>query len=105
MITVQRQPGTSTVPLPRSPLIGRTREVTAVRSLLLRADVPLLTLTGPGGSGKSRLALQVASELRGHFADGVSFVALAPLRDPALVAVAIAETLGLTDANDPPPLD
>src|SRR5215216_1610009 len=105
MVTARRFPGASLLPRPRSPLIGRTREVAAVGALLLRADVPLLTLTGPGGTGKSRLALQVAAELHGHFADGVYFVSLAPLRDSALVAVASAETLGLIDASDSPPID
>ncbi len=93
------------LPVPPTPLIGRTAEVTAVRDVLLRGDVRLLTLTGAPGIGKTRLSLAVALDLRGAFVDGVSFISLAPLRDPSLVVATIAQTLGIAERAGQPMLE
>ena len=85
------------LPVPPTALLGREHEVAAVRALLLGEGVRLVTLTGPGGIGKTRLGLQVAAELSEHFGDGVFFVSLAPISDPALVAPTIARALNLRE--------
>jgi predicted ATPase len=90
---------THPISLPRQPtaFLGREHEVGEVVQLLWREDVQLLTLTGPGGIGKTRLALQSAAELLDAFSDGVFFVPLASLTDPALVPSAIAAALGIRE--------
>ncbi len=88
------------LPIQPTRLIGRDREVTAVCQQLLQEDVRLLTLTGPGGAGKTRLGLQVADDLLEHFADGVFYIALAAVREQNQVASALSETLGLTHEQD-----
>ena len=85
------------IPAPPTKLIGREREVSMIAQHLRRQEVRLATLTGPGGAGKTRLGIQVASELRGHFAGGVYFVSLAAIHDAAWVIPAIAQTLGVRD--------
>ena len=86
-------------PRTRAPFIGREREINDVISLLSRDDVSLLTLTGPGGVGKTRLAQRVADELRAAFSDNVIFVPLVSVRDPGLVLPAIARAVGLPEAG------
>src|SRR5204863_6641488 len=82
------------LPVPLSSFVGREREVARVLSLVQEEGARLVTLAGPGGTGKTRLALEAAGELVREFGAGVFWVSLAPVRDPALVLDTIAQTLG-----------
>src|SRR5262249_42123071 len=88
------------LPSPLTALIGRQQELTDLRARRARADVRLLTLTGPGGTGKTRLGLQLAAELLDAFADGVYLVTLAPIRDPNLVIETIAAALAVKEGGE-----
>lgn len=93
---------TSNLPVPLTLFIGREKELEATCALLRQEDVRLVTLTGPGGAGKTRMALQVANRMLPSFADGVYFVALAAINNPPLVIAAIARTLGLMEVGNRP---
>ncbi len=87
------------LPVQPTPFLGREHEVAALRDLLRREDVRLVTLTGPGGTGKTRLGLQVAADVSELFKSGVFFVNLAPISDPALVVPTMAETLAIREGS------
>jgi predicted ATPase len=99
------------LPVQPTPLVGRETELEQVSGLLQRqagtreAGGRLVTLTGPGGTGKTRLALQLAAELLEAFRDGAFFVDLAPIRDPALLAATIAQVLGIRETEGQPLID
>src|SRR5215472_15212203 len=92
--------GRISLPRPLTSFVGRERELAQARRLL--KDSYLVTLTGPGGSGKTRLCIALAGEVAGEYPDGVFFVPLAPVRDPGLVPSTIAQSIGLQDARDRP---
>ena len=88
------------MPKPLTSFIGRERELAQAKRLL--RDSYLVTLTGPGGSGKTRLCIALAAAVADDYPDGVYFVPLAPVRDPGLVPSTIAQSIGLQDARDRP---
>ena len=99
---MKEQESLTNLPVPLTRFIGREREIEAVADRLCRDDVRLLTLTGPGGVGKTRLALRVAEEVAVRFAAGTTFVSLAPVPRPDLVLPAIARSLAVRESSDRP---
>lgn len=104
-VALQPVDAASALPAPPNPLVGRERELKAMADLFARRDVRLLVLTGAGGSGKTRLALEAAREAAPSYANGAVWIELAPLRDPELVLPTIAQRLDLADAPEQRPLD
>ncbi|MDG4826695.1 DUF4062 domain-containing protein [Asanoa sp. WMMD1127] len=98
-------PHLAAVPAPASPILGRDAEVRQLRQLLTGPDVRLVTLTGPGGVGKTRLATELAGMLGGAYPDGVRFVELSTVTTPDLVGSAVAAQLGLHTTASRPPID
>ena len=92
----------TSLPAPVTPLLGRDEAVRSISALLVAGSARLLTLTGPGGAGKTRLGIAVAQVVGERFADGVVWVPLAPLRDAALVADAIVHACGIAHGGQPP---
>ena len=99
------EPRPTNIPVQRTRFVGREKEVAAAKELLLRQDVRLVTVTGPGGIGKTRLAVEVASGLVERFPGGIHFVPLSPLSDPGLITSVIVQTLGIGEAGSQSPLE
>jgi predicted ATPase/serine/threonine protein kinase len=95
----------SNLPIQLTPFVGRDKEIAAVKEILLRQDVPLVTITGPGGVGKTRLGLKVAEELVDQFPGGVYFVPLGAVSDPRLIGSLIAQTLRVRETGGQAPLE
>lgn len=95
----QPSDGSAALPAPTTPILGRNDEIAALSKLIARDGVRLVTLTGPGGVGKTRLALEVGASCREHFSGGVFFVALAAVEHPARVPIAVARALRVNPAG------
>ena len=93
------------LPTPPTPIVGRQQELADLTRLLTADGARLVTLTGPGGTGKTRLCLEIGHTLRDRFPHGVYFVDLAPITDPALVASTIAHTMGIREGGSRPAFD
>jgi len=101
----QAEPRPANIPVQRTAFVGREKEIAAAKELLLSKDVRLLTITGPGGIGKTRLGVEVATGLIENFPGGIHFVPLSPLRDPGLISSVIVQTLGIREAGGQSPLE
>jgi predicted ATPase/serine/threonine protein kinase len=99
------EPRPANIPVQRTGFVGREKEVTAATELLLSKDVRLVTVTGPGGIGKTRLAVEVASGLAESFPGGIHFVPLSSLCDPGLITSVIVQTLGIREAGGQSPFE
>jgi predicted ATPase len=95
----------SNLPVATTAFVGRDKELAAVKALLLRPDVRLVTVTGPGGIGKSRLAIEGARDLADHFAAAMYFVPLAAISDASQIILSIAQTVGVSEASGQAPMD
>jgi predicted ATPase len=95
----------SNIPVQRTGFVGREKEIEAAKELLLRQDVRLVTITGPGGIGKTRLGIEIASAVADRFPGGIHFVALSAVNDPGLLLSVIVQTLGLREAGGQSPLE
>jgi predicted ATPase len=93
------------LPVSRTGFVGREKEVSSAKELLQRADVRLLTVTGPGGIGKTRLAVEVAGELIEKFPGGIYFIPLAALNDAGLISSVIVQTLGIREGGGQSPFE
>jgi predicted ATPase/DNA-binding SARP family transcriptional activator len=105
IVPAQEDEPVARLPVAPNALLGRDRELNELRELLLREDVRLLVLSGAGGAGKTRLALEVARQTASSFANGAAFVNLAPLRDPELVGAEISRVLGVREAAGAEPFE
>lgn len=99
------EPRPSDLPVPRTAIVGRGKELAAAQQLLLREDVRLVTVTGPGGIGKTRLTLEVARQSLTQFPGGVYFVSLSAVNDPALIPSVIARSLGIKKTEGRAPFE
>jgi predicted ATPase len=101
----QAEPRPANIPVQRTAFVGREKEIAAAKELLLSKDVRLVTITGPGGIGKTRVAVEIATGLLESFPGGIHFVPLSPLRDPGLIVAIIVQTLGIREAGGQSPLE